>query len=171
MALLVLGNRLLQSRHTGQQKPMKRCEKLIDSFLIQTLKFLSATAFREIISRIALIWIVGVGIIRIRIVGIIGIWIREPETDWESEADEDRIGPEKTVIGEEAIIRKETTINEKAIIGEKAAVKIIESTVEKSTAPSKARTLELVEPATVKTHATSLKTSRTTAMKTATAKT
>jgi UDP-3-O-[3-hydroxymyristoyl] glucosamine N-acyltransferase len=42
------------------------------------------------------------------------------------------------VIGEEAIMGEETTINEKAIIGEKVAVKIIESTVEKSTAPSKA---------------------------------
>jgi hypothetical protein len=121
--------------------------------------------------RIRLIWIVRVRIIRIRIVGIIGIWIREPETDWESEACEHRIGPEKTVIGEESIIGEETTINEKAIMGEKVAVKIIESTVEKSTAPSKARTLKLVESATVKTHTTSLKTSRTTAMKAGTAKT
>jgi hypothetical protein len=125
------------------------------------------------ILKIRLVRIVGVRIIRIRIVGIIriGIWIREPEPDWESQAYENRIGPEKTVIGEKPIIREETTINEKAIIGEKVAVKIIESAVEKSTRPSKAGTLKLIESATVKTHTTSLKTCRTTAMKTATAKT
>jgi hypothetical protein len=64
-----------------------------------------------------LIRIVGTRIIRI--VWIVGIGIRKAETDWESEAYEDRIGPEKTVIGKKAIIREETAVNEKAIIGEK----------------------------------------------------
>jgi hypothetical protein len=69
------------------------------------------------------------------------------------------------------MIRKKTAINEKTIIREKVAVKIIESAVEKSTRPSEARTLKLVESATVKTHTTTLKTSHPTAMETAAAKT
>ena len=68
------------------------------------------------------------------------------------------------------MIREEAAINEKTIIREKVAVKIIESAVEKSTRPSEARTLKLVESATVKTHTTTLKTSHSTTMETATAK-
>jgi hypothetical protein len=64
-----------------------------------------------------LIWVIRVRIIRIiGIVGIRGIGIGE------SEPDEDRIRPEKTVIGEKAIIREKTAIYKEAIIREKAAV-------------------------------------------------
>jgi hypothetical protein len=74
------------------------------------------------------------------------VWIRiwDPETDRKSEANEDRIGSKKAVIG------KEVAINEETIIREEVTVKI---------------TVKLVKSATMKTHIPTLKTSRTTAMK------
>jgi hypothetical protein len=68
------------------------------------------------------------------------------------------------------VIRKEAAINEETIIREEVAVKIIESSVERSTA-TEAWTVKLVKSATLKTHITALKTSRTTAMKASTTKT
>ena len=79
-------------------------------------------------------------------VRIVRTGIGEPDSEGESESDENRIGPKETVIGE------------------KATVKIVESTVEESATSSKAWTLKLVEAANVKTHTASLKTSRTTVL-------
>ena len=84
-----------------------------------------------------LIRIVGVGII-----GIVRIGIGEPDSEGESESDENRIGPKETVIGEKATVMEKAAINEKAIIGEKVALKIVESTVEESATSSKAWMLE-----------------------------
>jgi hypothetical protein len=100
------------------------------------------------ICEIRLIWPVGVRIIRIR------IWESEP--DRKSEADEHRIRPKKAMIGKEAAINEETIIRE-------------EAAVDKSTT-NEAWTVKLVKSATLKTHITALKTSRTTAMKAPTTK-
>ena len=64
------------------------------------------------------------------------------------------------------MIGKEAAINEETIIREEAAVKMIESTVEKSPI-NEAWT---VKSATLKTHVTALEASRTTAMKAPTTK-
>jgi hypothetical protein len=88
--------------------------------------------------------------VEVWIVWIVWIRIWDPETDRKSEANEDRIGSKKAVIG------KEVAINEETIIREEVTVKI---------------TVKLVKSATMKTHIPTLKTSRTTAMKASAAKT
>ena len=67
------------------------------------------------------------------------------------------------------MIGKEAAINEETIIREEVTIKIIEAAVEESTT-SEAWTVKLVKSATLKTHITALKTSRTTAMKAPTTK-
>jgi len=122
--------------------------------------------FAKRLIRIGGVGIIGiVRIVRIvRMVRIVRTGIGEPDSEGESESDENRIGPKETVIREKATVMEKAAINEKAIIGEKVAVKIVESTVEESATSSKAWTLKLVEAANVKTHTASLKTSRTTVL-------
>jgi hypothetical protein len=67
------------------------------------------------------------------------------------------------------VIGKEAAINEETMIREEVAVKIIESSVGKSTV-NEAWAVKLVKSATLKTHITALKTSRTTAVKAPTTK-
>jgi hypothetical protein len=96
-------------------------------------------------------------------VGVRIVWIWESEPDGESEADEDRIRPKKAVIGKEAAIYEET------IIREEVAVEMIESAVGKSPVNG-AWAVKLMKSATLKTHITALKTSRTATMKAPTTK-
>jgi hypothetical protein len=111
--------------------------------------------------KIRLIRTVGVRIVRV--IRIVWKRIWDSEADGKSEADEDRIRSKKATIG------KKAAINEETIIREEVAVKIIESSVEKSTT-TEAWTVKLVKSATLKAHIAALKTSRTAAMKAPTTK-